>query len=130
MIELILALLTGLLLLGDKIRSGTAVGNAITKLRPFATVVGVVSLIVGLLSLLSLMGVLLFLGGWALAADAMGAVPRIGGQLKHWGRQLRQVGWLLGVLLLAAAVLSSLGWIGRPAGVGPPPWRPGGLLSR
>ncbi|MDX1601049.1 MAG: hypothetical protein R3191_06005 [Anaerolineales bacterium] len=124
MLELVLALLCGLLLLGDNIGSSTAVGKAITKLRPFATVVGVVSLIVGLLSLLSITGVLLFLGGWALAADAMGAVPGVGGQLKRWGRRLRRVGWLLGVLLLAAAVLSLFGWLGRPDGVGPPPWRP------
>lgn len=120
MLEIILALLAGLLLLSDRIGSGSALGGIVSRLRPFRTVVGVVALVVGLLNLFGVLGLLLFLGGWALAADALGAVPAIGGQLRRWGRTLRRIGWLIGLLLLVVAVLALVGGLGAPRRGGPP----------
>lgn len=122
MIELILALLAGLLLLSDQLRSVSTLAALTHKLKPFATVIGVLALVVGLLNLLSLMGLLLLLGGWALAADALAAVPAVGGALRSGGRSLRRVGWLLGLLLIVVVVLALLGLLSA----GGPPFSPPG----
>lgn len=106
MLEALIAILSGLLLISELLNRPAS--KWVEKLRPWQTVIGVVALVVGLLELVSLMGVALILGGLILAASALTSIPSIGDELKRWGRYLAQFGVLIGIALLVLGVIELL----------------------
>jgi len=99
----IVAILAGLLLLSGVLPRGG--GGVVAALRPFSTVIGVIALVAGLLSITSVMGLALIFGGLILASTAVRSVPRVGGELARAGQWLARAGVLIGVLLLILGIL-------------------------
>lgn len=104
MIAAILAILAGLLLISE-LFSGSG-KQAIEKMRPWQTVMGVIALVVGILNIISVIGIALILGGLILAANAMTAIPSVGDDLRKAGRYLAQFGVVIGVLLLIIGIVA------------------------
>ena len=104
MLTAITAILAGLLLLADIFHGKGQ--DFINKLRPYEVVIGVVAVVVGMLHLVSLLGIALILAGLILAVTAFQAVPRVGGDLARAGRSLAQVRTLIGVVVLVLGVLA------------------------
>lgn len=117
MLESIVAILAGLLLISGLLPRGG--GKAISALRPFGTVIGVVALVAGILSITSVTGIMLILGGLILAASTVRFVPRVGPELARAVQWLARLGVVVGLLLLVIGIVGVLGSLGRPDG--PPP---------
>lgn len=110
MITAIIAILAGLLLLGDFFDKGKA-GNFVKSLRPFDAVIGVVAIVIGVLSLVSLLGIMLVLGGLVLGARALASVPNVGDNLVRAGNAVGSFRTLIGFVLLLLGILALLGRI-------------------
>ena len=104
MLEAIVAILAGLLLLAELFRGEGQ--RIIGKLRPFAVVIGVVALVLGVLHIASVFGIALLLAGFILAVGALEAIPRVGNGLARAGRALAQVRIVVGVLVLVLGVIA------------------------
>ena len=91
-------------------------GKAVLALRPFGTVIGVVALVVGILSITSVTGIMLILGGLILAASAVRSVPKVGGELARAAQWLARIGVVIGLILIVMGIVSVFGGIGRPNG--------------
>ena len=101
MLEGIVAILAGLLLLSSVMRS-----DWLRPLMPFSTVIGVVALVAGVLSITSVIGVALILAGLILAASTLASVPSIGTYLANAGRWLDNFRVVIGVLVLVLGLLA------------------------
>jgi hypothetical protein len=110
-LESIVAILAGLLLISGLLPRGG--GNAISALRPFGTVIGVVALVAGILSITSVTGIMLILGGLILAVGAVRFVPRVGADLARAGQWLARLGVVVGLLLLLIGIVGLVGGLGR-----------------
>ncbi len=92
MVTIIVAVLAGLMLLGNRIAFGArhrpGLERAARWLTPFEVVIGVVAIILGVLDLLSLEGILLILAGLILAASALRTIPSVGPSLGRVGDAL------------------------------------------
>ncbi len=104
MLEAIVAILAGLLLLAELFR-GTG-QRIIGNLRPFAVVIGVVALVLGVLHIASVFGIALLLAGFILAVSALEAVPRVGSELARAGRSLAQLRVVIGIVVLVVGVMA------------------------
>lgn len=104
MLEAITAILAGLLLLADAFHGKTQ--QLIGSLRPYEVVIGVVAVVLGILHILSLLGIALLLAGLILAMSALQGIPRLGDDLARAGRALSQVRTLIGVVLLVFGILA------------------------
>ncbi len=108
MIVSIIAVLAGLLLLASFFRKISGLDRAISALRPFETVIGVVATVAGLLTLTSLIGLVLILAGLILAVGALAAVPNVGPDLQRVAGTLERFRTLIGSITLAVGVVSLL----------------------
>ncbi|MGH2626428.1 MAG: hypothetical protein ACRDHY_07250 [Anaerolineales bacterium] len=120
MIEAVVAILSGLLLLSPILRRGSAGGTAVRGLAPFETVVGVIALVIGMINILSVLGLVLIAAGLVLAVGAVAQVPGVGPSLRRAGLWLAQFRILLGLLVLVMGVVALAGPLGRGLGGGPP----------
>jgi uncharacterized membrane protein HdeD (DUF308 family) len=120
MLTAILAILCGLLLISDLL--GERISGAVNWLKPFETVIGVIAIVVGILNITSVTGIALVLAGLILAISAIGAIPRVGGELQKAGNWLAQFRIVIGLIVLIIGIVSLF------AGPGPWPWGrgPGG----
>jgi len=110
MIRAIIAILAGLLLMGDFFDKGRT-GRFVEKLRPFDATIGVTAIIFGVLNIFSLLGVLLLLGGLVLGARALASVPNVGDDLVRAGNAVGHFRTLIGFVLLILGVLAVIGRI-------------------
>ncbi|HUF26144.1 MAG TPA: hypothetical protein VMM18_04090 [Gemmatimonadaceae bacterium] len=123
MIAAIIAILAGLVLLADLFRG--AGERVVGALRPFAVVIGVVAIVVGILEITSVIGVALLLAGFILAASALEAIPGVGDQLAQAGRALAAVRVVIGIIVLVLGIVTFVRTLDRPGGRrGPPPGVP------
>src|SRR5439155_4903132 len=107
-LDSLVAILCGLLLLADFFAGLKGFSRAVRALRPFATVIGVVAIVLGILEIVSALGVLLVLSGFILAANALATIPKIGAKLGKSGRALASARVVVGILVLAIGVMSLL----------------------
>lgn len=110
MIRAIIAILAGLLLMGDFFDNGTT-RRFVDRLRPFDASIGVTAIIFGVLNIFSLLGVLLLLGGLVLGARALASVPNVGDDLVRAGNAVGHFRTLIGFVLLILGVLAVIGRI-------------------
>ena len=106
MLTAIVAILAGLILIADLFHG--AAERMIGNLRPYEVVIGVAAVVLGILHLLSLLGIALLLAGLILGMSALQAIPRVGGELARAGHALTQVRTLIGIVLLVLGVLALL----------------------
>jgi hypothetical protein len=106
MLTAIVAILAGLVLLADLFH-GTA-QRMIGNLRPYEVVIGVAAVVLGILQLLSLLGIALLLAGLILAVSALQSIPSIGDELARAARALAPVRTLIGIVVLVLGVLALL----------------------
>ena len=111
MIKAIVAVLAGMLLVGDLFNQGGRASRFVDNLRPFDAMIGITAIILGVLNLLSLLGLLLILGGLVLGARALGSVPNVGDDLVRAGDKVGGFRVLIGTILIVLGVLSFLGKI-------------------
>ena len=104
MVEIVIAILAGVLLLSDLAR-GKAKG-AIGKLQPFGVVIGVVALVLGVLHITSVLGVALLLAGFILAVSALKSVPRVGDDLARAGNALERIRTPIGAIVLIIGLIA------------------------
>ena len=104
MLEAIVAILAGLLLLAELFRGEGQ--RIIGTLRPFAVVIGVVALVIGVLHIASVFGIALLLAGFILAVSALEAIPRVGNELARAGRALAPIRVVVGIVVLVLGVIS------------------------
>lgn len=112
MVTIVVAILTGLVLLSGALHNIPGIGASLERfagwLVPFEVALGVIAIIVGFTELLSLEGILLILAGIVLAVGALRTLPSIGPSLGRLGDALAQFRYVLGVILLAVGVLDLL----------------------
>lgn len=106
MLVAITAILAGLLLLADMFHGKGE--RFISSLRPYEVVIGVVAVVLGVLHILSLLGVALLLAGLILAMSALSGIPTIGPDLARAGRALAPVRTIIGVVLVVLGALALL----------------------
>ena len=105
MLAAIVAIVAGLLLLDDRI-GGKAGTRVIAALRPFEVVVGIVALILGVLNLLSILGITLILGGLVLSVSSLRTVPRVGDDLARAGTSVGRYRNIIGVVALIIGIVT------------------------
>lgn len=110
MIRAIVAILAGMLLMGDVFERGRASGF-IARLKPFDATLGITAIILGILNIFSLLGVLLLLGGLVLGARSLAAVPNVGDELLRASNAVGHFRTMIGLVLVVLGVLAILGRI-------------------
>lgn len=106
MIRAVVAILAGMLLLGEVFNKGGSASRFVEKLRPFDAVIGITAIVLGVLNLFSLLGMGLILGGLVLGARALAAVPSVGDDLVRAGDKVGGFRVLIGTVLVVLGVLS------------------------
>jgi hypothetical protein len=106
MIRAIVAVLAGLLLVGDLFNQGGRASRFVDNLRPFDAMIGITAIILGVLNLFSLLGLLLILGGLVLGARALGSVPTFGDDLVRAGDKVGAFRVLIGTVLIVLGVIT------------------------
>jgi hypothetical protein len=106
MIRAVVAILAGMLLLGEVFNQGGSASRFVEKLRPFDAVIGITAIVLGILNLFSLLGMGLILGGLVLGARALAAVPNVGDDLVRAGDKVGGFRVLIGTVLVVLGVLS------------------------
>lgn len=101
MIGALIALLAGALLLADSLGKFSGGDKLVRTLRPYQTVIGILALTWGLFHIVSLLGVVLLLGGIILGANALVTVPRVGDDFSGAAKALAPFAVIIG----AAAVI-------------------------
>lgn len=101
------AIVAGLLLLDDRI-GGKAGARIVGALRPFEVVIGIVALILGVLNLLSILGITLVLAGLVLSVSSLRTVPRVGDDLARAGTAVGRYRNIIGVVAVIIAILTLL----------------------
>jgi hypothetical protein len=108
MIFSIVAIFAGLVLLSGSLRSVPAVGAPLERfarwLSVFDVAIGVVAIVVGIISLLSLEGILMIMAGLVLAASALQSMP----PLAKLGMSLVPFRLLIGVVILIVGLFGIL----------------------
>ena len=107
MLAALVAIVAGVLLLDDRI-GGKAGARVVGALRPFEVFIGIAALIVGVLNLLSILGVTLILAGLVLAVSSLRAVPRVGDDLARAGTSVGRYRSIIGVVAIAIGILTLL----------------------
>ncbi|HEX2697280.1 MAG TPA: hypothetical protein VHM28_06185 [Anaerolineales bacterium] len=109
MVTVVVAILTGFVLLTGALRNVPGIGPALDRfaswLSGFGVVLGVVAIILGVLELLSLEGILLILAGFILAVSALRSIPSIGPSLGRLGNALYEFRLIIGLILLLMGLL-------------------------
>lgn len=105
MIKAVIAILAGMLLLGEILNKGGTASRFVDNLRPFDAALGVTAIIIGILNFLSLLGLMLILGGLVLGARALSAVPNVGDDLVRAGDKIGGFRVLIGGVLILLGVL-------------------------
>lgn len=104
MFETIISILAGLILLAGVLKK-SSLGERITSaLMPFQGIIGLITLVVGILNFFNVIGIALIVAGLILAAEALAGIPEIGKELKSAGQALGGLGGLVGAVLLVLAV--------------------------
>lgn len=111
MIGSVVAVLAGMLLIGEVFNQGGSASRFVDRLRPFDAVIGVTAIVIGILSLFSLTGMALILGGLVLGARALAAVPNVGDDLVRAGDKVGGFRVLIGSVLFVLGLLGLLRWI-------------------
>jgi hypothetical protein len=104
-VRALVAIIAGLLLLADSLGRFRGLDALIRALKPYETVIGVVTLVLGVLAIFSPLGIVMILAGLLLAANALTAVPRFGDELGGASRALAPFGVLIGVAVLVLGLL-------------------------
>jgi hypothetical protein len=105
MLEALIAIIAGFLLLSAFWWRRGAEGRAGSSLRPIEAIVGLVALIVGLLEILSVVGIVLFLAGLTLLIGALRGTGRGGSELARLGDALLPFRALLGLVTLVIGIV-------------------------
>lgn len=105
MLEALIAIIAGFLLLSAFWWRRGAEGRRGTSLRPVEAIVGIVALIVGLLEILSVVGIVLFLAGVTLLIGALRGTGRGGPEVTRLGDALLPFRALLGLLTLVIGIV-------------------------
>jgi hypothetical protein len=108
MIKAVIAILAGMLLLGEVFNQGGRASRFVENLRPFDAILGVTALIIGILNIFSLLGLVLILGGLVLGARALSTVPNVGDDLARAGDKIGGFRVLIGVVLVILGALRLL----------------------
>lgn len=111
MIRAIVAILAGMLLVGELFNQGGRASRFVDNLRPFDAILGITAIVLGILNLFSLLGLMLILGGLVLGARALGTVPNVGDDLVRAGDRIGGFRVLIGSVLIVLGVLRFLGWL-------------------
>ena len=113
MIRAVVAVLAGMLLLGELFAQGGKASRFVDNLRPFDAVIGVTAIVIGILNLFSfsLLSIALILGGLVLGARALAAVPNVGDDLARAGDRVGGFRVLIGSVLIVLGILNFLGRI-------------------
>jgi hypothetical protein len=111
MIRAVVAVLAGMLLLGEVFNQDGKASRFVANLRPFDAVIGVTAIVLGILNLFSLLGIVLVLGGLVLGARALAAVPNVGDDLVRAGDKVGGFRVLIGSVLVILGILAFLGRI-------------------
>lgn len=109
MIKAVIAVLAGILLLGDVFNQSGRASRFVDSLRPFDAVIGVIAIVIGILNVFSLLGILMILGGLVLGARALVSVPNVGDDLVRAGDKVGGFRVLIGSILIVLGVLRFLG---------------------
>jgi hypothetical protein len=120
MINIIVAILAGLVLMSGVLRNIPVIGLPLERfagwLGRFDVVIGVVAIVLGVLELLSLEGILLILAGLVLAASALRSIPFIGPSLGRLSNALYVYRAIIGVIILLVGLLDLVGFVFSPLG--------------
>jgi hypothetical protein len=109
-----LEILAGLLLIREALRQSPTMSRIVAALDPFDVVIGVIILVVGILSILSLKGILLILAGLVLSARALLYVPAVGPALTQAGNYLTQFRIIIGIIVLVVGLIEVVSFFIRP----------------
>jgi hypothetical protein len=107
-VRAIVAILAGLLLLADSLGRFRGLDSLIRALKPYETIIGVVTLILGVLAFFSPLGIVMIMAGLLLATNALASVPRVGDELGGASRALAPFGVLIGAAVLILGILRLL----------------------
>ena len=105
MLEALTAIIAGFLLLSAFWWRRGAEGRRGASLRPVEAIVGLVALIVGLLEILSVVGIVLFLAGVTLLIGALRGTGRGGPEVARLGDALLPFRALLGLVTLVIGIV-------------------------
>ena len=108
MIKAVIAILAGMLLLGEVFKQDGRASRFVDNLRPFDAALGVTALVIGILNFFSWLGLALILGGLVLGARALSAVPNVGDDLVRAGDKIGGFRVLIGTVLVVMGVLRLL----------------------
>ncbi len=106
MLSALVAVVAGLLLLADSLGRFSGIDALIRALKPYETTIGVVTLILGIFSIFSPLGIVMILAGLLLGANALTTVPRVGDELGGASRALAPFGVLIGGAVLVLGILA------------------------
>jgi hypothetical protein len=109
-----LEILAGLLLIREALRQSPTMSRIVAALDPFDVVIGVILLVVGILSILSLKGILLILAGLVLSARVLSYVPAVGPALTQAGNYLTQFRVIIGIIVLVVGLIEVVSYFTRP----------------
>jgi len=108
-----LEVLAGLLLIREALRQSPTLSRIVAALDPFDVVIGVIILVVGILSILSIKGILLILAGLVLASRVLSYVPAVGPALTQAGSYLTQFRIIIGIIVLAVGLFEIVSFFVR-----------------
>jgi hypothetical protein len=104
MIESIVAIVCGLVLASQLFPGG----RVLSALLPFKTMIGIVSLLLGILHITSFIGIALIAGGLILTMNVLKKIPLIGSYLKQAAQFLSKFRVFIGAALVIAGIIELL----------------------
>lgn len=117
MVHNITLIVSGLVLLAGMFHVIPGLGKYLDRagrfLTPFQGIIGIIAIVVGVLSLLSIGGIVLILAGLLLAAGLLGSLPNFGPTFKNIARSLGAFQVVIGVVAMVLGLLGLLGQVGR-----------------
>jgi uncharacterized membrane protein HdeD (DUF308 family) len=112
MIEAIMGIIAGLVLLTGVLPLIPAFGKHLEKLAKwlggFQTIIGIIAIIVGILSITSLLGIALVLAGLILAIGILPAIPALGKHLEKLAKAVGGFQTIIGIIVLILAIWALL----------------------
>lgn len=108
MLEAIISIIGGLLLLSPLVKASSPGSRLLRQMQPFKIVVGIFALVIGIINILSLIGLTLIAAGLILALEAISQIPKLGRELKKLGRFLSNFQIVIGVLIFIMGLIKLL----------------------
>lgn len=100
----LLAIITGLFLIWGSTGRYPGLKNLAGSMRAAETGLGIIDLIVGIISITSVIGIVLLISGLILAAWVLSSIPGIGEELSRAGQALGNFRTVIGLIVLIIGI--------------------------